>query len=404
MSKPVVLFVDDEPQVLDGLRTRLYRQRRVWDLHFVDSGRAALALMSEQPVDVVISDLRMPEMDGATLLSEVCRRWPRTTRIAMSGQAESGLALRAAGVSHQFIAKPSEPGVIEDAISRVCELRAAIGDEAVLSMVGRIDRLPPLPRIYSQLVEALAREDVTSAQLAAIIKRDVAMSAKVLQMVNSAFFRLSRSIATVDEAVVYLGFNTIKYLSLAAELFGREVLSEAARAEVAALQDHAMRTAYLAQHLAPPSVSRDDAFVAGLLHDVGKLVLVTESPEHLKPPRAPARQLGVPMHAAELDLYGMTHAQIGGYLLGLWGLPESVVEAAAFHHSPERLTGTTLDLCSLTLVANLLVAYLDGSQPQEGAAYDQDLALLERYGLARGLDERMAQWRALIDNGEQPPA
>ena len=270
-------------------------------------------------------------------------------------------------------------------------------------MVGRIDRLPPLPRIYSQLVEALAGEDVTSPQLATIIKQDVAMSAKVLQMVNSAFFRLSRSIATVDEAVVYLGFNTIKYLSLAAELFGRDVISESARAEVAALQDHAMRTANLAQHLAPESISSDDAFVAGLLHDVGKLVLVTESPEHLKAARALAQQRGVSIYAAELELYGMTHAQIGGYLLGLWGLPESVVEAAAFHHSPERLTGGTLDLCALTLVANLLICYVDGSCESCGAGHELDMALLERFGLAQGLEERLDRWRELTAGG-QPQA
>src|ERR1700690_3600413 len=117
-----VLFVDDEPQILEGLRHRLHRQRKQWEMLFAESGKAALKILAHEPVDVIITDMRMPQMDGATLLTKVKELYPRVVRIVLSGHAELETALRAVPVAHQFLNKPSEPGVIEGVVERACNL------------------------------------------------------------------------------------------------------------------------------------------------------------------------------------------------------------------------------------------------------------------------------------------
>ncbi len=118
MSKKTVLFVDDELNVLEGLRTRLHRQRSKWEMVFVQSGREALERLAQGDVDVLVTDMRMPEMDGVTLLKRAQEEYPRVVRIVLSGHAELEAALRAIHVAHQFLSKPCEAGVIENVVER----------------------------------------------------------------------------------------------------------------------------------------------------------------------------------------------------------------------------------------------------------------------------------------------
>jgi len=385
-----VIFVDDDPNLLEGLRHRMFRQRSRWDMRFVMSGREALEVMAREPVDVIVSDMRMPEMDGATLLAQVQERYPRVVRIALSGHAEMETALRAVPVAHQFLAKPSDAGVIENVIERACSLQALIDVEAVRGVVGRIDKLPSVPRIYFQLTAALAKENVSVQEIARILKQDMAMCAKILQIVNSAFFRLSRSISRIEEAVTYLGFGTIKEVSLAVEVFEHSA-GKATRIPLDELQAHALLVANLAASFFKEKGHREDAFVAGLLHDVGKLLLVVELPEQVDQVLAEMAREKCPYVAAEERLWGVTHAEVGAYLLGLWGLPYSIVEAVANHHAPARVDTRDFGVLAATYVANCLAddevpaTGTDGTQRPPGL----DLGYLESIGVA----DRLPEWR-----------
>lgn len=389
-----ILFVDDEPRVLDGLRDRLRRQRGRWEMFFVGSGQDALDLLSAQPIDVIVTDMRMPQMDGATLLHRVHDQYPHVVRIVLSGHAELETALRAVPVAHQFLTKPCDAGVLENVVERACQLHETLSDETVRRTVGGVKRLPSLPQAYWQLITAMENEQVTTEHIAAIVKRDVAMTAKLLQLVNSAFFRLPRSIAKVEEAITYLGYNTLKRMVLAAEVFGQgRAHPVVAGPPLEAQQAHAVVVGNIAMQLFADKRQQEDAFIAGLLHDVGKLIIGMERPDNVKQVSRVAGEERLSMHAAEQRLFDMTHAELGGYLLAVWGLPYTIVEAVTNHHQPGRVSQRGFELPWAVYVADALANELGAvrSSPEEAKPERLDQGLLD----GAGFGDRISEWREL---------
>ncbi len=398
MGKRVVLFVDDEPNVLAGLQSRLHRQRDKWDMLFVQSGNEALEALEKTNIDVIVSDMRMPEMDGATLLKHVQDQYPQVVRIVLSGHAEMETALRVIPVAHQFLSKPCEAGVIENVVERACALQSLINEEVVKRIVGRIDRLPSLPRIYYQLIQTLTSEKTTAEDVAKILKQDMAMCAKILQIVNSAFFRLARTITKVEEAVVYLGFNTIKQIVLAAEVFSYSRDYSTTTISLHSLQVHAFRVGALASSLFTDKQNKEDAFIAGLLHDIGKLALATDLPEHFEKALREMQEKECALHAAEKAVWGATHAEVGAYMLGLWGLPYSIVEAVANHHEPQRVASRDFNILATTHIADGLInevtAELGHVSDHIGSSVN--LEYLDEMGLSGKLEEWRQQARSFV--------
>ncbi len=393
-GKKRILFVDDEPHILEGLRNRLRRQRRKWEMTFVGGGHEALEMFQRQEFDVLVTDMRMPKMDGAQLLKNVQEKHPRVVRIVLSGYSELENALRAVAVAHQFLNKPCDAGELENVVDRACGLQTLIDDEGVRETVGKIETLPPLPRVYSQLMVALADDRISTQDVAQILKQDMAMCAKLLQIVNSAFFRLSRTIARIEEAVTYLGFNSIKQVALAVEVFGQD-RDQASPEGVSldALQKHSLVVAHIASQMFDEKFMREDAFAAALLHDIGKLLLVLEMPDHLSEVVTTMRTEGVPMHVAERQLTDVTHAEVGAYLLGLWGLPYPIVEAVANHHDPARVEQQGFDILAAIHTADALAnEYMDPVVSKTLPGIDVlDAEYLETLGVGDKLDD----WREL---------
>ncbi|MFH1810619.1 MAG: response regulator [Pseudomonadota bacterium] len=386
-----VLFIDDEPAVLQGLKQRLRRYRQLWDMHFVEGGEQALAALAEQPFDVVVSDMRMPGMDGATLLRKVQELYPQVVRIVLSGHAEQESAIRAVAVTHQFLNKPCDAGVLENVIDRAASLHARVQNPALLSTIGTIQRLPAIPRVYVALTRALEDERSTLNDVAGILQEDLALCTKLLQIVNSAYFRLSRRIAKVEEAVAYLGLHTIQKLALAAEVFGQVTDLGAEDQQLRArLQDRSLLVAAIAQQLLTDPGQQDDAFVAGLLHDVGWLILVAQLPDKLAALRADLATHGGPLHEIEVQRLGVTHAELGGYLLGIWGLPYSVVEVAFAHHAPWEVRQMGMDILAAVYIAESLASE---HVPALFAGADE-APLREDYLRQLGQADRLATWRA----------
>jgi len=219
--KKKILFVDDEPMILQGLQRMLRSMREEWEMTFVDGGEKALEAMAASPFDVVVTDMRMPVMNGAQLLMEVRRRHPMTVRLILSGHADSDLVAQCLGVAHQYISKPCDPEQLKTMIQNAC----LIGDDKVTgtvkALLGSIDRLPCMPEVFQELEQALADPETSSQRLGAIIQQDMGMTAKLLKIVNSAFFGLRRTISNPFEAVTYLGIDTIKALVLVNSIFER---------------------------------------------------------------------------------------------------------------------------------------------------------------------------------------
>ena len=236
-----ILFVDDEPNVLSGLRNVLRSQRRQWEMVFALGPEEALAKLAEQPFDVVVSDMRMPQMDGATLLSEVKRLQPKAVRIILTGQTEQETVLKSVFIAHMFLSKPCDPGLLKRVVDRACRLNSILNSEELRAAAGRVDMLPTAPKTYAALNEALIRPNCTVDDVARIIERDVGVCAKILQLVNSAFFGLPRKITSLNEAVTYMGTLTIKNLAMALEAFSSASRScGLSKDGLNALQDHSL--------------------------------------------------------------------------------------------------------------------------------------------------------------------
>ncbi|MGA2984201.1 MAG: response regulator [Terriglobia bacterium] len=389
-----VLFVDDEPRILEGLRRMLRPQRHEWEMAFAPGGEAALALMEASPFDVIVSDMRMPGIDGATLLCRVREQYPQMVRIVLSGHTELSTALRVVPVAHQFLAKPCDAEMLRVAVERACHLKALLSDESIRRTVSALGDLPSLPRTYEALTQALADPDTSLQKVAKIIEQDVGVSAKVLQLVNSAFFGVAHSITNIQSAVSYLGINTLKNLVLSVEIFRAfKPKRELPGFSLEKLQHHAQLTAHIAARLPVPKHLADIAVVAGMLHDLGKLILAWKLSEHFEKVLGEALGARCPAYTVEERDDGFSHAEIGAYLLGLWGLPYSVVEGVALHHGPNRVPHQAFDAISAVYVANLLAHELEEPSTGELAVYN-----LENYQeefASLGVGEMIPQWRAM---------
>jgi HD-like signal output (HDOD) protein/CheY-like chemotaxis protein len=363
-----VLFVDDEPAVLEALRQLLYRARLTWQMRFVSSGALALAELENESFDVIVSDMRMPKMDGAQLLTIVSERWPQTIRIVLSGFSEQSNIMRLVPVAHQYLTKPCLPGRLEQVIQRCIQLHEVLHDARLRAVVGRIRQLPAIPRVYARLNKVLASEDATIADVADVVASDSGVVAKVLQVVNSAFFRLPRDITRIEHAVSYLGLNAIRNLTLSAEIFSQwPAPCSPGGLEPELLQTHTQTIAAAAYALSGRSPWADDALLAGLLHDIGHWILVQQCPNEMRQVLDVARAEGIPLHEGEVKVLGTSHAQIGAYLLGLWGLPYSIVEAVAFHHNPCCVQQSEFDMLAALTVAHTIC---DSALPALGSIPD----------------------------------
>lgn len=389
-AKTRVLFVDDEPLVLQGLQRMLRPLRAEWEMAFVESGQAALQLMSEEPFQVIVSDMRMPGMNGAQLLSRVQEAYPKTVRLILSGHADKELILKCVGTAHQFLSKPCEPDALRAAIARGCEFDASLKSERIKQIIARMDRLPSIPALLNEVIDKLRQEDCSIEAVGEIIARDIAMTAKLLKLVNSAFFGLRRQISRPADAVTYLGIDTIKSLVLAVNAFSS--MDSAANGPVSldALWSHSLEVAGSARQLSlalgADKVQIEESFIAGMLHDIGKLALSVNVPEEYAGAIAAAKHSGAPLHKAEESVFGANHADIGGYLLSLWGLPPRVVEGICYHHEPQRSRGE--------VSTALLTVHLGDALSRESAQAGSGSALLDHEFLTRlGHPADLADWK-----------
>lgn len=331
-----ILFVDDEPRVLQGLQRQLHGMRLEWDMHFIDSAAKALERMATEPFEVIVTDMKMPGMDGAQLLGEVMRLHPPTIRLVLSGHADRDAVLRLVGPAHQYLCKPCNAEELRSAIRRALALRDLLSNDQLKELASRVRSLPSLPALHEQLTGEMAKPEPSLEKVAEIISRDPGMTAKVLQLVNSAFFGLPEPASTAADAVFFLGLTTIRALVLSLQVFSLFDTRSVKTFSADELARHSWRTGILARQLcrtaAPARKMEDQCFLAGLLHDVGRLILADGLPGPYEAILKQASESGRPAGEIEREQFGATHAELGAYLLGLWGLPNPVVEAVALHH------------------------------------------------------------------------
>lgn len=355
-----VLFVDDDPSILDQIRAAATATGRKWDFRFAASGQEALASLDVHgPCDAVVSDLRMPGMDGATLLATIKADFPQTVRIIVSDYRDLSGSLRCLPVAHQFLAAPLDMTTLCDAIERSVDLQRRLHHESLRSAIGDLDVLPSPPLSVVELNRALSRPDASIDDVAQVIARDPAMTAKLLQLVNSAFFGLRHRVTNAHHAVSYLGLATVRNLLTAVELVRAFTPPSVELVEaVEQIHTHSLSVAERARSLMAHRHGIHDAFAAGMMHEVGLLALISHAPEkflHVRDEIARGRR---PADACEIDILGATHAQLGACLLSMWGLPYSLVEAVARSHDADRLQDRTMSPVHAVFIAEQLTNVL----------------------------------------------
>ena len=390
-----VVFVDDEPYVLQALSRLLRPMRAEWQMEFAPSAPAALEILAQGPFDAVVTDMRMPGMDGAELLDEVKRRHPHVVRIVLSGQADQASVLRSLGSTHQYLSKPCDPETLKQTLVRACAVRMLLADDALKQVVSQLGSLPSLPTTYVVLLDECRAADASVLKVADAISQDMAMTAKVLQMANSAFFGRRRRVSDPLQAVQLLGLNTVKALVLSAYAFGEyEKRATTPGFSMERLQAHSVMTGAFARVIAAaeraPEQMLDDASVAALLHDIGRLILAATLPAKYGRALALAAERDIPIQDAEMEIFGATHAEVGAYLLGLWALPDAVVEAVAYHHAPRRCVNQQWSALTLIHVANSLASELETSD-----AVPKHTGLDAEYDPEGNFEARLPVWRSL---------
>ncbi len=344
-----VLFADEEIGPLRDLQRMLQPMRREWEMIFATSGAMALQILEERPFDVLVAAARLSDLADGSLLAAVAVQHPRMIRIALCDRADREALVQSAGPAHQQLAKPCDPALITSQIRRTLALQNLLTDSALQTVVAQIGTLPTLPSLYLELVAELKADEPSPERIARIIAADPAMNARIIQMANSPFWGLRTTITQAREAVLFLGLATVSALVLSIHVFSCFDARRLASCKLSDFWSHSTMVSGYSRGIA--RIERCDptlvgeATIAGLLHDLGKLVLANSLPAFYVESMKVAAAEKVPAWGAEQRVIGASHAEIGAYLLALWGLPQRVVEAVAWHHRPSEsrvLTGKTV--------------------------------------------------------------
>lgn len=350
MSMKTILFVDDEPNILRGLRRMLNPLKRQWAMSFAESGAQALEIMAVGEIQVLVTDLRMPGMGGYELLKEVCRRHPQIIRIVLTGQPDKATYCEVMTISHYFLWKPVNNEDLTLLLAMIHDLDQQLHDPKLLQLLGGLTTLPSLPPLYHRLMTLIDNEATTNAEIAEVINEDISMVAQILRLVNSSYFSLNRHIVTINEAVNYLGLDILRHLVLARHIFSMTEAHQRQEYHLDELWQHSLCTATLAraigEYISSDPTIGSTAYLAGLLHEIGKLILINHLPEQYQEILRRSAEQGRRQSDVEMELLGSHHAFIGGYLTSLWGLPHPITEAITMHHSAP----TAPEICRLSPV------------------------------------------------------
>jgi putative nucleotidyltransferase with HDIG domain len=389
-----ILFVDDKPDTFSALQKALSSHGGSWEVEYASGGEPALAALAQEPVDVLIVEEQIGSTDGVTLLTRVRDQHPTTIRMILSATTKPGLATI---ISHRLLSKPCNVDELSLLIKRSCALHDRTGEVEAFRKTMATTALPSRPGVYMELNQVLSSPDWQPHQVSAVLERDVAMSAKVLQLANSALFGLTSTVTSVRDAVMYLGVDTIRSLALTAEAFGKVAPRGSAGFSLDDFQGHAMLVARITASILPAGRTQQEAVTAALLHDIGKLVLISNGDRRWAQLNDQARDRKVPVYVVEQEVDGVTHAHIGAHLLSLWGLPDGIVEAVAHHHDPSEVDGLAFDGVAAVHIANGLANELVPATEDEAPAAGLDLQLLDRLGLRPRLDLWRQRARDLAD-------
>ncbi len=387
-----ILFVDDERKILDGIRRKLHTMRKEWDMAFAIGGYEAKKMMMETKFDVIVTDMRMPGTSGQDLLNIVRDKYPEMIRLVLSGYSDQEVIMQTTKTAHQYLSKPCNVDDIKAAIQRSLSLRKLLREPRLTRLATQLKTIPSLPVIYNEIMTRLQNPDVSLKEIGEIISKDIGMSAKILQIVNSSFFGVAKHIESVERAVALLGLDIIRSLVLSVHLFEKFKESKVSILILNRMWNHSMDVAnnakILGDILGLDSKLLDYTYMAGMMHDIGKLILIAEVPETYQNIMKDSIEEDVPLRVKEREVFHASHAELGAYLLGIWGLQQPVIEAIAYHHVPSASHTDTITPLTAVHLANAFDYELNPSRG-DGNESMLDEEYLERLKLDKRKVEKL---------------
>lgn len=390
-----VLFVDDEMFLLQALQRMLRPMCLEWEMVFAQTGAAALEAFAVKPFDVVVTDMKMPGMDGATLLRAVARLNPNTVRIGISGQADPRQIPGCVDITHQFLTKPCAAADLVATVERTCNKEWASTNEALGSLFSKFRRLPSLPAIYNEVVRMLDDTDCSITAVDVAVARYPQMLSKLVGVVNSAYFGANQGYNDSCEGIGCTGNESLmSLLAVNAFLEFSKGNGNIEGFDVACHQAHATAVALKARAIAQfEGIGRciaAEALIAGLLHDSGQLILAANFPMQFAEAVKLARSKSIPMHKAEKTIFGVDHTEVASHLLAVWGLPSSIVAAVSLHHAP--VVSEDLELTPL-----VIVHFADAIENEGGSVFGEHASRVDESLLDDSrLFGRVGEWRHLV--------
>lgn len=341
-----VMFIDDDPLILNGLRRRCRRIRPEWDARYAESGEDALSQLTSGQADLVVSDMRMPGMNGAQVLEAVRQRWPATHRIILSGQTDQSSLLEHIGVIHRYLQKPCDVNQIIQSIEQSLKLRDELKASRFDACVSQIESLPVMTPVYQELMAAIDDEETSVDDISKIVERDIGLTVKVLQLVNSAFYCLPRRVESVTDAVHRIGLSNLKSLALIAKLFETLESSDQRNKQLSQLwsasADIAAQAQMYAKALNQKSTVCADARLAGMLSLIGRAIMIAYKPDMMHQAIDLADSTGESLTECEREVFGVSQNIVGAYSLGIWAFDDRIIDAVHCQFNPSNLAGLTL--------------------------------------------------------------
>lgn len=382
-----LLGVHNDERAFEPLRRALLESHRDWELVVVADAEAALRQLAGRPADAVLVAHVPPTLDATRVLQIVRERHSDAVRLMFAAPGDAAGVAAAQSHAQRTLPMDATPALILETLRQTLTLRALVATPGLRQVLGRIGGLPALPRVYASLTRRLESGDTSIEEIAELLEEDEGLAARVLKLANSAYFGRDQAVTRLSAAAARLGTRLLKGLVLTAEVDEGFGAAAAAGFDREGYQRHVTLVARIASSLEPRAQWKDDAFTGGLLHDIGKRVLVARLPDVARACAAQAAREGRPIHEVETEKLGVHHGALGAYLLGLWGLPSSLVESTARHHDLDLADIGPLDVPTAVALANQLAHHLSGADVLPVATADG----------TRDMDPRWEWWVAMAD-------
>ena len=361
-----------------------------WDSKIVFSGEEAISEVNESTYNIVICRMQLSDMSGADLLKKINSEHSETLRyMIIDKEVDRNTLHESWSVVHQFISSPFKPESVVSMVNDSMKLHNFLSNKELCDKIAAVSTLPSLPEIHNKLVDELKNENISIQKIANLVGQDIGITAKVLATANSAFFGLRSRVNSITQAINTLGIETVEGIVFAAGVFGQFDKTNLPGFSIGSIYNRGIAVGTKARMIAHAfgmnNMLTNDSLLSGTLHAVGQLVLLNSFQDEFCKALEMANKESIPFHEAQMQVMGVSDAAIGAYLLSLWGLRDTVVEAVAWHYNPSEAAAPIISpLTAVHLAYATDMDVCNNIKKNDKSAID--IRYLETLGIANQMD------------------